>query len=126
MTQADDDRELLKDKRILVVEDEAIVAMLLEDMLGDLGCVVAGPAMSVKQGLALADDPLDAAILDVNVAGERVYPIAERLAARSVPVIFATGYGEGGLTEPWRGRTTVQKPYTEGDILRALKAVLGG
>lgn len=124
MTHTDSLSDGLKGKRVLVVEDEAVVAMLLEDMLGDLGCVAVGPAMTLKLGTELAQkEKIDVAILDVNVAGERVYPIAEILAVREVPMIFATGYGEGGLQDPWRGRPTVQKPYTEGDIVRALQTV---
>lgn len=127
MPGSDPKPSLLQGKRILVVEDEAIVAMLLEDMLADLGCQTVGPAMTLNEANGLiAESEIDAAILDVNVGGERVYPLAVTLTARNVPLVFATGYGEGGLEESWRGRTTVQKPYTEADIVRALKAALGG
>ncbi len=112
----------LAGKAILVVEDEAIVAMLLENILEDLGCRVVGPALTLQQArdiLALGA-VVDAAILDVNLHGERVYPIAEILAQRGVPLAFATGYGEGGLEGAWRTHPAVQKPYTMDDIERAI------
>ncbi len=111
---------------MLVVEDESLVAMLLETMLEDLGCVPVGPVASVDEGLRLAqEDGLDAALLDVNVAGTPVFPVAEALEARGIPLVFSTGYGEGGLPENWRGRPTVQKPFTEAVIRDALMRALG-
>lgn len=92
--------------RVLVVEDETIVSLLLEDMLVDLGCEVLGPAASVAKALRLirtdALGAIDTAILDVNVAGEEVYPVAEALAERHVPFAFTTGYGKDGVHERWR------------------------
>ncbi|MCC6920164.1 MAG: response regulator [Alphaproteobacteria bacterium] len=125
MTQPDGAASLTG-KRILVVEDEAIVAMLLENILEDIGCTPVGPALTLEQAhtLSTAEEPPDAAILDVNLRGERVYPVAEVLRDRGVPIIFATGYGEGGLDSAWRGRPTVQKPYTMDDIVRTLSRVL--
>lgn len=103
----------LTGRRVLIVEDESLVAMLLETMLEDLGCVAVGPASSVDEGLRLAkEDGVDVALLDVNVAGTQVFPVAEALEAKGVPLVFSTGYGEGGLPEHWRGRPTVQKPFT--------------
>ena len=111
----------LSGRRVLVVEDESLVAMLLETMLEDMDCVTVGPASNVDEGLALATDgALDCALLDVNVGGVPVFPIAEALEARGIPLIFSTGYGEGGLPEAWRGRITVQKPFTESVIRDAL------
>lgn len=112
----------LSARRVLLVEDEALVAMLLETILEDMGCVPVGPAGTVEDGLAMAADPapLDAALLDVNVAGRLVFPIAEVLRARGVPVVFSTGYGEGGLPDAWRGHPTVQKPFTEATVREAL------
>ena len=92
--------DLLLGLRVLVVEDEALVAMQLEDMLDELGCVVVDVAGTVSRGVALAADAavaLDGAILDVNLGGEKVYPVAERLAARGVPFVFCTGYGVAGI-----------------------------
>lgn len=116
----------LKDRRVLVVEDESLVAMLLETMLEDMGCVTVGPAATVDEGVAMAGEAgLDAALLDVNVAGRPVFPVAEALEKRGVPLVFSTGYGEAGLPEQWRGRPTVQKPFTEAVIRDALMKALG-
>ncbi|HYG27050.1 MAG TPA: response regulator [Caulobacteraceae bacterium] len=114
-------------RRVLVVEDESLVAMLLETILEDMGCVPVGPASTVDEGLrmAAADEPLDAALLDVNVAGKQVFPIAEALQARGVPFVFSTGYGEGGLPDEWRGQPTLQKPFTEAAVRDALMSAMG-
>lgn len=112
----------LEGRRVLVIEDESLVAMLLETILEDMGCQIIGPESNVEDGLqaALNTHDLDAALLDVNVAGREVFPVAEALAARNVPVVFSTGYGESGLPEHWRSRPTIQKPFTEGTIREAL------
>lgn len=114
-------------RRVLVVEDESLVAMLLETILEDMGCVPVGPAATVEEGLQMASegDPVDAALLDVNVAGKQVFPIAEALKARGVPFVFSTGYGEGGLPEEWRGQPTLQKPFTEAAVRDALMKAMG-
>ena len=109
--------------RVLIVEDEALVLMLLEDMLADHGCSVAGSASRISHALALATDldlAFDAAILDVNLGGDPIFPVAEALAARGAPIVFATGYGAGGLPEAWRGRPTLQKPFNHADVGKAL------
>ncbi|TAJ67386.1 response regulator [Brevundimonas sp.] len=113
--------------RVLIVEDESLVAMLLETILEDMGCTPVGPASTIDEGLALAtgSEPLDAALLDVNVAGRQVFPIAEALKARGVPFVFSTGYGESGLSDEWRGHPTVQKPFTEAAIREALMKAMG-
>ena len=117
----------LSGKRILVVEDESLVAMLLETILEDMGCTPVGPAGTVEDGLAMVADPapLDAALLDVNVAGRQVFPVAEALKARGVPFVFSTGYGESGLPDEWRGQATLQKPFTESAVRDALMKALG-
>lgn len=113
-------------RRVLVVEDEPLVAMLLESIIEDMGCTAIGPAASIEAGMAMADaEPLDAALLDVNVAGRQVFPIAEALRARGVPFVFSTGYGEAGLADEWRGHPTVQKPFTEIAIRTALMKAMG-
>ncbi len=83
-------------KRVMLVEDEAMIAMIMEDLLADLGCEVLGPFGSVRSALdwlEAASSPPQGAILDVNLGGERVYPVAEALQSLGVPFAFATGYG---------------------------------
>ena len=107
--------------KILVVEDEAIISFLIEDMLLSLGCASVMHAGSVKQAMiALAEETPDAAVLDVNLAGEPGYAIAEKLEEAGVPFVFATGYGEGGLPAHWREKPVIQKPFT----LEGLEATL--
>ena len=112
----------LQGRRVLVIEDESLVAMLLETILEDMGCTPVGPASNIDEGEALARDEaaFDAALLDVNVAGRQVFPVAAALKARGVPFVFSTGYGEGGLPDEWRGNPTIQKPFTEAAIRDAL------
>jgi len=118
----------LQGLRVLIVEDETLVAMLLEDMLSDHGCVIAGAANRMLQALEMIEDEaldIQAAVLDVNLAGEPSFPLAERLAAKGVPFVFATGYGAGGLPDAWRDRPTLQKPFSHDDVGRLLKAAVG-
>jgi CheY-like chemotaxis protein len=118
--------QALDGKRVLVVEDEAAIAMLLEDMLLDFGCVIVGPAARLSTALDLAQrESFDVAILDVNVAGEPIYPVAEALAEKGVPLVFSTGYGGAGIKEPFRDRPVVQKPFSQSDLKRTLLATLG-
>lgn len=111
----------LNGMRILVVEDEMLVSMLLEDMLADFGCSVVGPAPTVADAMPLATGAqIDAAVLDLNLAGDPIYPVADALKARGVPFVFASGYGESGVTEAHRGAPMLQKPYRQADLERAL------
>ena len=116
----------LQGRRVLVIEDESLVAMLLETILDDMGCAVVGPESNIDDGLVAATTvaSLDAALLDVNVAGREVFPVAEALKARGVPFVFSTGYGEAGLPEHWRGNPTIQKPFTDRAIRDALMKAL--
>jgi len=118
--------DIFAGRRVLIVEDESLVAMLLETILADLGCDVVGPESNIEDGLSAVADVagLDAALLDVNVAGREIFPVAEALKAKGVPFVFSTGYGEAGLPEHWRGNPTVQKPFTEGAIREALMTAL--
>ena len=116
----------LQGLRVSVVEDETLVAILLEDMLADLGCEVLWTAHRVPKALDLvAQSTPDAAVLDVNIAGDEVYPVAEALAARNVPIVFATGYGARGLTDAWRDRPIVQKPFHLEHLSQGLLRALG-
>jgi CheY-like chemotaxis protein len=110
--------------RVLVVEDEPVVAMCLEDILEGLGCVPVGPATRLAEGLAMAaQEEFGAAILDINLGGERSTPIAEMLRRRGIPFVFASGYGS--VPEGFDGMPLIEKPYREGDIDAALRAILG-
>jgi len=115
------------DLRILVVEDEATIALQLEDMLTELGYDVVGPASRVRQALQLLEDrQVDTAVLDLNIAGELVYPVADVLANRGLPYIFATGYRISSLAEPYSGQFVLKKPFSRRELLQAIQnAVLG-
>jgi CheY-like chemotaxis protein len=119
------DQDKLSGRRVLLVEDEMMVAMLVEDMLSDFGCHVLGPASRLEEALRLADaGEIDVAILDVNLNGQETYPVADALAAKGVPFVFATGYGAGSLREAYRGRPTLQKPFQQRDLIRTLALAL--
>lgn len=114
--------------KVLVVEDESIVSFLLEDMLTDIGCHVLGHAASLSDAFALFDalHP-QAAVLDVNLRGEMVYPFAERLEHDRVPFLFATGYGAAGIPERWQRWPVIQKPFQLRTLVGALdRALFGG
>lgn len=122
------DPPVLAGRRILVVEDEMMIAMLVEDMLLELGCAVVGPVHALADALALAlsETGLDAALLDVNLSGQPVFPVADALREKGVPAIFSTGYGDAGLRDIDRGSPVLQKPFRAGDLARALGEALGG
>ncbi|HTK36390.1 MAG TPA: response regulator [Caulobacteraceae bacterium] len=113
--------------RLLLVEDEALVAMEAEDMLNDLGCVVVDVAGTLERGLAVAGDPtveLDGAVLDINLGGEKVYPVADALLARGVPFIFASGYGAGSVALRYAHAPVLAKPYQPKALEERLAAAL--
>jgi CheY-like chemotaxis protein len=115
----------LDGRRVLVIEDEYMVAMLIEDMLRDLGCEVAGAASRFDDALDKARSlPLDVAVLDINLAGRPTFEIAQALRKRGVPFVFASGYGSAGVPEPLRDAPFLQKPFRRGDVNRALHAAL--
>ena len=119
----------LEGLRLFVVEDEALVAMLLEDMLTDLGCVVVDVAGSLSQALERVDTVsgrADAAILDVNLGGEQVYPFADALAERQVPFLFATGYGRVGVAARYPSARVLTKPYGPEELVAALSSLTPG
>lgn len=114
-------------RRVLLVEDEALIAMNVEDMLDTLGYVVVATAAAVEEALAAVEGGgIDAALLDVNLRGRPSFPVADALAARGVPFVFATGYGTGGLREDFRDRPVLQKPFKLRDMERALSGALSG
>jgi DNA-binding response OmpR family regulator len=111
--------------RILVVEDEAMISILVEDMVLDFGSEVVGPAAKIDEALRLASQAnLDAAILDVNVGGAAVFPVADILRSRGVPVIFATGYGTSGLPARFENDPKLPKPFSYEELAKALRTVL--
>ena len=114
-------------RHIFVVEDELMIRMLLEDMLGELGYTVAAAAANMNEALEAAKNAdFDLAILDVNLNGEPVSPVADALVARGVPFVFATGYGEHGLPEPYRDRPTLKKPFQLDGLKLVLQNALAG
>ncbi|MDG5751360.1 response regulator [Qipengyuania sp. XHP0211] len=109
----------LADRHIMVLEDEAIIAFGLEDMLLEIGASVA-VATSITEAFAmLADNDFDFAVLDVNLHGEKSYPVADRLLEAGVEFIFATGYGDAEHPERFRQVPTVTKPYSVEQIQAA-------
>jgi DNA-binding response OmpR family regulator len=114
-------------RRVLVVEDEMMIAMMVEDMLAEMGHAVIGVASNLRSALALAAaEQFDVAILDINLAGERSFPVAHLLKARGVPFLFATGYGELGLEDPFRDVVTLKKPFDIEDLAGAVERAAMG
>jgi CheY-like chemotaxis protein len=111
---------------VLVVEDEMMIRMLLQDMLAELGYTVAGEAGGIEEALALAKQgEFDVAILDVNLNGQAISPVVEVLVERGLPFVFATGYGQRGVPEPYRLTPTLQKPFQADALAQALEAAAG-
>ena len=120
------DNPVFAGRRVLVVEDEMMIAMLVEDMLAELGCSVVGPAhaLDVALNLARTEQGIDAALLDVNLGGQPVFAVADALREKGVPAIFSTGYGDAGLRDVDRGSPVLQKPFRAHDLARALNEAL--
>lgn len=111
----------LQGLKVLVVEDEMMVSMLIEDMLGDLGCTVVGPASRIEEAFELAKTAeIDCAVLDVNLGGQPIFPLADVLREKGAPFAFATGYGDAGLRDVDKGTPVLQKPFRESDLARIL------
>jgi CheY-like chemotaxis protein len=127
MTSAPEPQAAIAAKRILVVEDELMIRMLLEDMLAELGYTVAAEASRLDEALEAARiADFDIAILDVNLSGQPISPVADVLAARGMPFVFATGYGERGLPDAYRDRPTLKKPFQLDNLKRTLQSALDG
>ena len=115
----------LAGRRVLVVEDESMVTMLLQDFLEDMGCEVAGIASRLAEALEKIDTvTFDVAILDVNLNGQQTLPVAQALLARGSPVVFATGYAATTVPPELRTVPILQKPFQQQDLERALRAAL--
>jgi CheY-like chemotaxis protein len=108
--------------RVLIVEDEIVVALFLEDILAEFGYQVAGVASRVEDALS-RDADYDVAVLDVHLNGRNVFDFADKLADAQTPFVFATGYGERGIPERFAGRPVLQKPFLPDDLKRALARV---
>lgn len=113
--------------KVLIVEDESIVAMMIEDLIADMGHEVAGTAGRLEQALFFARElAIDFAIVDVNLNGQLTYPVAEALRSRGVPFVFATGYGVQGLKDEWKQNPVLEKPFQPEELTRAIKAAAPG
>ncbi|HEY1503507.1 MAG TPA: response regulator [Stellaceae bacterium] len=111
--------------RIFVVEDESVITMLLQDMFEELNCEVVSLASRFQDALDKANTlSFEVAILDVNLNGQRTFPIAEALRARGLPFIFATGYGAAAVPENFRAAPVLQKPFRIADLERAVRTAL--
>lgn len=115
----------LKGLRALVVEDDRLVALSIEDMLEELGCIVSASAGTLREAVRIATDGgFDFALLDMNLAGEPALPVAEILSARRIPFAFATGYGASALPEGFRDRPVVAKPFQIDGLAAVIDATL--
>ncbi|WP_407123112.1 response regulator [Bradyrhizobium sp. STM 3561] len=111
--------------RVLLVEDEALVALMIEDMLEELGLKVVASAAHVKKACELATTTsFDLALLDVNLAGERVFPVARIVRERKIPILFSTGYGAPSLEEEFRDAPAIGKPFSVDQLDQKLRALL--
>ncbi len=112
---------------VLVVEDESLVAMMIEDVLAELGHQVAAVAGRLEEAERLAGTlPVDFAVVDLNLNGQRTFPVAEVLKRRGVPFLFATGYGAAGLENGWSDAVVLQKPFQPEELRAALSRALDG
>jgi DNA-binding response OmpR family regulator len=115
------DRDAASSLRILLVEDEMMVALHLESIVAEFGHEVVGPVSRLEAALETArHEALDMAILDVNLDGVEVYPVADALTARGIPCLFTTGYGTGGVRAAYRDHRILQKPYRADDLAAAI------
>ena len=112
-------------RRILVVEDSPVVGPFTADILSDLGCGVVGPAPNMAAARQLVEEgDVEAALMDVHIRGERVFPLCELLEERGIPFVLTSGYADWTMPEKWRDRPRLQKPYTIDDVAQALADLL--
>ena len=103
-----------------------MVGAFAADALDDLGYEVVGPAPNMANARELIEaDAFDAALMDIHIRGERVFPLCEVLQSKGVPFILTSGYADSGMPDQWRDRPRLQKPYTLEDVREALEALLG-
>jgi CheY-like chemotaxis protein len=123
-TKSRPDTVSLKGRRILIVEDSPVVGPFTADLLEELGCTVVGPAPSMAAAREFIEgEKFDAALMDVHIRGERVFPLCEALASKGVPFILTSGYADWNMAEKWRDRPRLQKPYTLDQIEGALRSL---
>ncbi len=116
---------VLRGIKVLVVEDEFLVATLIEDMLHAAGCIVSGPIPRLGEALDAVDrETYDAAILDVNLGGDRIDPVARARSCRKVPFAFVTGYGSSSLPGDYAGRPHLRKPFRMTDLLNTVSELV--
>jgi CheY-like chemotaxis protein len=109
--------------RVLVVEDEMMLAMLMEDFLEEFGCTIVGPAASIDNALRLiTTEKIDGAMLDLNLAGVAAYPVADELARLRIPFVFVSGYGNQELRDDYNDRPRLPKPFRRLDLQRIMTA----
>jgi CheY-like chemotaxis protein len=112
-------------RRVLVIEDEALIAMLIEDMIHDSGDEMAGSAGRLTDAVALAQGTqADVALLDINLGGALAYPVADVLRERGVPIVFTSGYGSAGLIERFQDCPILDKPFDQPSLEKAIHAIL--
>ena len=114
-------------KRVLIVEDDVLLAMHLRDVLTALGHVVFGQATRIDRAMDLArESEIDFATLDINLAGTKSFPVADILNQRGIPFFFATGYGNEGLIDGYRNFPVLRKPYSQDDLQETIARLLAG
>lgn len=119
--------DVLQGVKVLIVEDEYLVASLIEDMLLFAGCVVCGPVPRLAQALDAAhSEACDVAVLDINLAGQWSYPVAEALSRRNVPFVFVTGYGSNAMPAEFADRPRIHKPFKMNELLAVLSSMVSG
>lgn len=112
--------------RVFLVEDEGFVALMIEDMLRDLGCEIAASVAQLTVARAIAATiEADLAVLDVNLDNQPVFPVAEILRERQMPILFSTGYGETGLPSEFSGYPVLGKPFLMTELQRKIASSLG-
>lgn len=112
-------------RRVLLVEDSPVLGEVVAAMLADLGCQVVGPIGNMAYALeAAAGEPLDAAVIDLNIRGGKVYPVARTLSRRGIPFLVVSGYGDFSMPDEWRDRPTLTKPFTAEALEAELRALL--
>jgi CheY-like chemotaxis protein len=119
--------QALKPLRVLVVEDEVLICMTLQDVLEDLGCVIAAICTNLQQALESAESvEFDVAILDVNLHGEEITPVSMALHDRNIPFIFSTGYGRSGVPKQFSQYPLIEKPFRDTDVKASLQSAMQG